>query len=440
MELVWLVVYAVVAIFLAVVFRREAPQDDPVGVLLANRSIGAWPTALSVFATLTTESLIFFAVALTARYGAMGAVATALSSAAAVLVLSLPIRRLYASGVAQGFTSLVEFAGTAWGAVFGAIVRGILLLFLGWIIVLQVHLNETILSELLGWSREAATLTTVGMVALYVVIGSYGAVIRTDIFQSALLCIMIIAPFTMTRHPSMAACISVRGSWGDIALLATMSAALSIARPELWQRVYSATSAEAAAFGLRAGACMYAVMAVLVVYFAIGVQSALPDQPASEVFAKGYRVILPIWLAALFPSVLMAAMMSSLDSAAFLLASSLGRLTTSRAGLAVTTRLYLVLVLASAAALSLYVFDALAFAYKLNGLVALLAIPALLRVFIPAPTRTMGIALGAGLIIYVVQVYRGRIDVNPSEAVLGSFVAGAVVAGWAALRWVRGRR
>lgn len=93
----------------------------------------------------------------------------------------------------------------------------------------------------------------------------------------------------------------------------------------------------------------------------------------------GYRNILPPVFAALFSVILLASMMSSLDSAAFLLSVDLTSLRPkTREHRILWSRIYIVLLLVAAGLISLTIFDSLTFAYKLNGIVALFTVPLLM--------------------------------------------------------------
>ena len=418
-EVTALTAYVAVAAAIGILSRRGRDVDFVIG----GRKVERFGTTMSIFATLLTESLIFFTVSLTARYGPLSGLAVAGGPALALIVLSLVARRAHASGIEREFVCITEYCEYEWGPVTGRFARIILLLLMGWVIVLQINLNGSLLSGLLDWSPVSSTSLVVAVVLLYLTTGGYRAVIRTDAFQGIVLGAMVLLPFVISPKPDLAAALDARFLSFEVLLIFVMSFSLTIVRPELWQRVYSASTGPKAVSSMRWAALVFFLFNGFIAYYALAVVQASPDLSPQQAFVEGYRQILPGSAAAIFPVVLLAAMMSSLDSAAFLLALDLTTLRSSfLAKRKVWTRIFIAILLIFGGLVSLTIFDSLTFAYKLNGVIALLTVPLLTSFWVSIPPRLLALSLSFGMLAYVIQIITGRIDANPVESILGGVV------------------
>lgn len=437
-----LVAYALVVTGIGFLGYRRGAGEGVIEYSLANRQVGWLGTTLSVFATLLTESVIFFAVSLTARYGLVGSVAGTLGPVLALVAMSLVVARVYRLGVARDYTCISEFCRDQWGPVAGRFARWVLMIFLLWIIVLQINLNGKMLGALLGWDQVSATAMTVGVVLVYLLSGGYRAVIRTDVFQSLLLGALVFLPLVIEPKPDVAGAVRAMTLTPDAFYILAMSFVLTVVRPELWQRVYSAASARVARWSLLGAAGLYSLLVVVVLYYALAIQHAAPDLHHMDAFAFGYQKVLPPAIATLFPVLLIAAMMSSLDSAAFLLSVDLAREGSAGSAGPISSRArkILAVVLVGAGAASLLVFDALSFAYKLNGIVALFAVPILISTVRPVRRPVVVTAIAVGLSIYGAQIVSGRIGAQPSEAVFGAAAVVLIMAGGTAIDRITDRK
>lgn len=424
-ELLLLIAHACIVIAFAVgAPRRQTDLQFSIG----ERRVGSFGLTASIFSTLVTESLIFFSVALTARFGPACAASVVAGPAAALIVLSVLAPRIHQEGLAHGAHCVSEYCMRAWGAL-GRLARIVLLLLLAWIVVLQVNLNGRLLSAILGWPLLPATAWAVILVGIYTLLGGYLTVVRTDIFQTFVLGAMVILPLFMSAQPDLVQAFSAPVPVVDAALVFGMSFTLTAIRPELWQRIYSASDGPSAARALRRASALFVIFGVEVLYYAVAVNQAVPNAGAIDAFVKGYRFILPYPLSAVFPVILVAAMMSSLDSAAFLFGVSATKESAYLARRhAASTRVLVAVALIGGGIASLAIFDSLAFAYKLDGIVAVFAVPLLCSYWFPLSRKAVGAAVCAGLTTYAFQIATGRIDRRPSEAFLSAVVAAVALA------------
>ncbi len=425
LEFTLLCLHAVIVVAIALSAPRRQTNDQ---FTIGARKVRSFGLSLSIFSTMVTESLIFFSVGLTARFGPIAGLAVIAGPCSGLIMLSLIAPRAHSYGKEHNMHCVSEYCLRQWGPVVGRFARFVLLALLFWIAILQINLNGNLISAILNWPLVPATSWAIVLVLFYILVGGYWTVIRTDIFQSFVLGTMVLIPFLISPRPSFRRVLDVPPPWKTVILIFAMSFSLTIVRPELWQRIYSAATGRKAAQSLRRACLLYFGLSGLVFYYAFAVVQAMPDVTSMQAFVQGYRYILPFPMSALFPVILLAAMMSSLDSAVFLFSVSLTKQTSFLAehqtGWA---RVFVAVTLISAGFVSLTIFDSLAFAYKLDGIIALFALPLLISYWIPLPSKLLGLAVGAGLATYGTLIYTGRIASDPTEAFFGAAVTGVVL-------------
>lgn len=425
LELSLVIAYSVIVIAIGYYQRHIKNNDD---FVIAERKVKKFGTIMTIFATLTTESLVFFSVALTVAYGPFGAMFALIGPALALLVMSFVAPKVHADGKFNGFISIAEYCRGKWGKVIGQMMRLLFMCFLAWIMILQINLNGNLFAGLLNWSSFYATFLAVGIVLIYLFLGGYRSVVQTDIFQGLLLFAFILLPFFISPRPDLTKALDISFINYKWFLLLIMSFAMVITRPEMWQRMYSAESGQSAAKSFRIVALINIIFGCFLFYYALAVTQAVPGATSMQAFATGYRTILPTYVAAFFPVLLLAAMMSSLDSAAFLLAVDLTSLHQRFLKRRVFwTRFFLVTTLCVLGIVSLTVFNTLAFAYKIDGLVALTMIPLVISFWTEISRKLLSVSFLIGLTTYVTQILAGRIDNDPAEAIYPALLTGAII-------------
>ncbi len=423
LELIFLSLYVLVVTLIGIFSRHSRDDED---FVIGSRNIGRLGTTMTLFGTLVTESVIFFAVTITAFYGPLGAMAGVVGPSLALLVLSFVAARAHADGVENRYICISEYCRQRWGAVSGQLARIALLMLMAWVIVLQINLNGKLLAGITGWTPIWSTVLTVVVVLFYLLVGGYHADVRTDIFRGIIVGAVLLLPLVISPRPDLAAVIDPAFLSVNVLLIFITSFALTITRPEMWQRIYSAASGRKAAQSMRLVALLYFCFGCFVIYYAMAILQAVPDLTPDQAFAEGFRRVLPPIFQALFPILLLAAMMSSLDSAAFLLSADLASLRHSmKRRRTLWARVFMVLILIGSGLISLTIFDSLAFAYKLNGIVALFALPLLMSFWVAMPGALLGTSLAVGLTTYAGLLLSGRLDRNPVEAILAGLISGA---------------
>ncbi|MDD5133764.1 MAG: hypothetical protein PHD81_04940 [Candidatus Nanoarchaeia archaeon] len=424
-DIILIIIYSIIVIAIGYFCLSGETLNE---FLIGNRKMSKFSTVMTLFATLVTESMFFFGVALTVAYGPLGGLAAIMGSVVGLIVMSFIASKARESGSKNNYMCISDYCRKEWGGFSGRFAKIALLIFLAWVIILQINMNGILFKGILHWSAFASTALTVLIVLAYILMGGYRAVVKTDIFQGILLFITILLPFFIFPKPNILSSLNFKFVSFNMLLLFLMSFSLTITRPEIWERIYSSSSGKVAAKGLRITALLYFLLACFIFYYSLAVVQASPGLSPTDAFAQGYKNILPPIIAAFFPVILLAAMMSSLDSATFLLAVDLSSLRKSFMKRRVLwTRIFTAALLIGGGIISLTVYDTLTFAYTINGFAALIFLPLFLSFFISIPKKILGISISVGLVIYLIQIFMGRIAINQAEAIYPALITGIVL-------------
>jgi Na+/proline symporter len=206
--------HAAIVILIAITVRGQKTDAQ---FTIGNRSVSTLGLTTSIFSTLVTESIVFFSVSLAARYGTPHAFGPVIGLCGGLLALSLIADRIRDYGARHDAHTVVEYCMREWGPRLGVAAKFLLLALLFWNIILQINLNGQIISTVLGWPLPAATSWAVVLVLGYILWGGYPVVVKTDIFQSFVLALIVLVPFAVSRRPDITEMIVLKGTFRDMA-------------------------------------------------------------------------------------------------------------------------------------------------------------------------------------------------------------------------------
>lgn len=189
----------------------------------------------------------------------------------------------------------------------------------------QLFFSGSIFAALFSIPIMLGIIITAAIVGLYLIIGGYKTVIKTDILQWLFLLVIIILPFLLAKPDLSAESLKTFFSPGiqtmigffGISFLYTISAA------DVWQRLFSAKNGKIARKSFLYTALVAFIINAGVLLLALSIKAALPDvDPQNAFFALfSSSLISPIFISLLGVFVL-AAIMSTMDTQIFLLSST----------------------------------------------------------------------------------------------------------------------
>lgn len=199
-----------------------------------------------------------------------------------------------------------------------------------------ILMSGTMLHIIFGWSLPKAILIGAAFSTVYVLFGGLRSVIRTDLLQFALMFIGfgLVLPFAWSKLGSLPSILSelpaghttIIGklslqqvvAWGFIAMWTMVS-------PSFYQRCSAAKSESVARSGVLLSIFFWFLFDMMTLSAGLYARAALPHIDPVMAYPILGQLVLPVFFKGLFFIGMLATIMSTLDSLAFLSAITLGR-------------------------------------------------------------------------------------------------------------------
>ena len=317
-------VYIIICIIIGVVSARK---QTPEQFLSHGRNIGFYKFVASTSASWIGGGAIVAYTAYVYQFG-IAAVSLYIGVFISCIFFSFYAPRLRHEGHKEGHITLADFfyqhVGRRAGIV-AAVVMGIAIFAF---IMNQLIAGSVVLASISGWSYEAALFTAGIVVLIYLCLGGFKSVIRTDSFQYIMLIILVvIIGFFMVKKT---------GVDPQLLQLSNMSPALFIAfvvyglfipvvSADIWQRIYAAKNDKVVKWGMMGSGLCILIMGFAISLLGLAAKTQFPGIDPASAAAYGMVNLLPVGLLGLGLIVLFAAIMSSTDTLVFYLSSSIAK-------------------------------------------------------------------------------------------------------------------
>ena len=176
-----------------------------------------------------------------------------------------------------------------------------------------------------GWPFWICAILMTFVILVYLLLGGFKAVAKTDILQYIAMMFILFALAVLLFKGSLIPA----SEWnlfttgiGSIVGFFIIGTIFPFASPDLWQRVYSSKGKKELKNGLFLSVSIYALMASLLALVALTVKSRFPAIDPDIALIHGFGNLLPVGLVGLATVLLFAAIMGSLDTYIFTGASA----------------------------------------------------------------------------------------------------------------------
>lgn len=321
LEIGTLAVYLVAVIAIGLwARRRETPGD----FLIANRSVGTLLTTASISAVIGGVVLGSH-TALGFDFGA-GALWLAAGTASGLALLGTVAKKIRVLADEHGFLTLSDYLFTEFDsrtAYLGAVLVFAAFLFL---LAAQFIVGGQLFASLAPLEYPSAVIV-MGVVTLaYVLVGGFKAVIRTDLLQFAVMFLVFIVLVPLHVDVSELELEFDIGSPGPLRMASFYLSGVAglFVGADIWQRVYSARNGTVARNSLFLAALVWLVFGTCLVLLGIAARGG-SSVTADQALFYGLFAMLPQELGGVATVALLAALMSTIDTEVFLLASSVAK-------------------------------------------------------------------------------------------------------------------
>lgn len=324
LDLTLLILYALICIGIGIWSAKRQKEDE---YLIAGRKLSVWSFMATMVATYIGGGALVAYTAYVYEFG-ISAIALFVGSGIGYLVFvwyALVIRRV---GKEKEFHTLSDWYRDKFdnkNAIISAII--VFVVYLGALVV-QFIAGSSVLSVISGWSYGAALLFSGTVILIYLALGGFRSVVRTDVFQYLVLIILfVVIGFVMVRDGGVSKELLDFSKLG-ISLTITFiiyGIIYIFVASEYWQRIYAAKNSEVIRKGLIGSAILIVITGFALTLIGLAAGTSFPGIDPSEAAAYGFINLLPAGLISLSLILLFAAIMSSADSIIFVLASSVSK-------------------------------------------------------------------------------------------------------------------
>lgn len=420
-DLILIFVYFAILILIGYLASRKQTPDE---YLIAERKLGSWSTMATINASKTGSILMVF-VALTFLWG-FSALWYFIGIIAGIF-LFLPFALRLKQYSEEKYYTLADYFKDKHGKKV-AILASLLTIFLMFgVMVLNIIAGSKIFVFFTSWPFWLCATITVVIVMIYLLLGGYDAVVKTDRIQYVAMIFIITAiTFAMFNGSIIPA-----SDWYFFSAdFTTMFGFFLIgilypfAMPELWQRVYSAKDKKTLKKGLLISVVFYGFVALMMGLVALTIKAKFPNIDPDLALVYGFNQVLPAGLLGLALVLLFAAIMSSLDTYTYTGASAIVQdfFTRTKRTTVRMIKKYIIILSIISLIVSILVQDLVIGSYLFVSFATILATVAIatwIKNDIKQRTLIWGTIVGlAGLITYlVISLMKG--DVQPTIVIVG---------------------
>ena len=320
LDFVLIGVYFIVLLLIGYFTSRRKDDDE---FLIAKRKLGTWSTMATMNASKSGSIFMIFTALVflwgfSAIWYFIGVVVGAL--------LFIPFALKLKENSQKRFYTLADYFRYNYGKKLAILASLISIFLMFGFLVLNLMAGSKIFVFFTGWPFWLCASIMVLIVLIYLLLGGFKAVVKTDILQYIAMIFILIVLALILFNGSI---IPV-SEWNffNVDLMTLLGFFLvgiifPFASPDLWQRVYSAKGKRELRNGMLLSVLFYAFLAFLIALVALTVKASFPNIDPDLALIYGFANLLPAGLLGLSVVFLFAAIMSSIDTYIFTGASAI---------------------------------------------------------------------------------------------------------------------
>lgn len=306
--------YFIVLILIGYLTSRKQNEED---FLIAERKLGALSTMATINASKTGSILMVF-VALVYVWG-FAAIWYFIGTVVGMLAF-IPFALRLKENSKQRFYTLADYFKYNYGkkSAFFASLIAIFIIF--GFLVINLIAGTKIFVFFTGWPFWLCSFIVIFIVLIYVLIGGFKAVVRTDIIQYIIIIFLLVLLTFILFDGSLIPVSEWNFFQMNISVIIgffIVGILFPFAMPDLWQRVYSSKNKKTFKKGILLAAFVYALFAFLIGLVALTIKAKFPGINPDLALIYGFNHLLPRGLLGLSVLLLFAAIMSTVDTDLF---------------------------------------------------------------------------------------------------------------------------
>jgi len=310
-DIVLIFVYFVVLLGVGYFTSRKQNHED---FLIAERKLGMWKTMTTINASKFGSIFMSF-VAMTYLFGF--AAVWYFIGVVTGFIIFVPFAIKLKKKSEHRYYTLADYFKYNYGKGAGMFASAVSIILMYGLAVMALIAGTKIFVFFTGWSFFVCAIIIITIVLVYLALGGFRAVAKTDFIQYIamilILVFLVVILFKGSIVPSNEWDLFSTDLFSVIGFF-VVGILFPFASPELWQRIYSSKGGRELKRGLILSIVFYAMMAFLLTLLALTVKSNFPGVEPDIALIYGFGNLLPVGLVGLASVLLFSAIMSSLDT------------------------------------------------------------------------------------------------------------------------------
>ncbi len=419
--------YFVIIILIGLFAARKQTTE---GFLISNRKLSSFPLVSTIVASLIGGNAIvvfttaIFLYGISAFWGFIGL-------SCGCLCLIFVTKKVKSLADEKRFYTLSDFFYEKYGKNVGLLIAFTITLTFFILLLVQVIAGSILLSKIIGLSYVLSVFIVTAVVFLYLLAAGFKAVVKTDIFQYFIILIplLIIAIFLSTgKGITISEFNPFRSGLMSISFFLYGLITVTIGA-DMWQRIYAGENFKTIKKSLIISAITLPVIGIGVSMIGFAAKANFPNILSEEALIYGISYLLPVGLSGLALVVLFAAIMSTIDTITFVLATNfskdfVSRLKTeetSKKDLVTLTRLGIFIFITLALVIALFYSNIINAALSLASMTFVLAPTIIGSLYIKLKRKAILLSILSGLSYTFLMVSLGFI--RPETITVSLFIS-----------------
>jgi len=321
-SIIFVAIYFLAVVAIGLWARKRETTGE---FLIAGRKVGLFQTVASTFAVL--GGLLLVGQAALAYDLGFGAMWLWVGLALGMIGLGLGLDKVKKLADEKGYLTLSDYIAGVFdnkSAVLSAVI-----LFLAFFALLigQFIAGGSLFAPLLGISYPSAVIILGVATLIYLLLGGFKAVVKTDFLQFLIMAVVfIVVLFNLdfgSYTPKQLSVTSLDGL--TVASFVLIGFFTIFAAADIWQRVFAAASTKIAKQASYITAGLFFVFGIILSLIGMAARNAFPDIDSAEALFFGLFQLMPEGILALTVILVLAAIMSTIDTELFYLSSSIAK-------------------------------------------------------------------------------------------------------------------
>ena len=323
-DFLFIVSYFIIVLGIGILSKRKQTEE---GFLIANRQLNWWHLTMTISAGALGGGVLVAFVAYVYQFG-LAAMWFPIGIAVGFLVLLVFSKKLKELADEGKFYTLPDYFYSKYGRRVGLLATFVIFIWSMSFILMQFIAGGRVLTAISGFPYYFSVLIMGLVVTVYLVLGGFKAVVRTDVFQYftiILLGLLLFIPLgTNAKILPGQLNIMAMGVTQSIAFL-FIGAFNIVISADIWQRIYASRNQIHAKRGLIGSAILIIVASLMLSIIGLAVRNKFENIIPDNALIYGISNLLPSGFLGLGLVVLFAVIMSTLDTALFVISMNISQ-------------------------------------------------------------------------------------------------------------------